>query len=149
MRARKTKLGVILLVAAWSLPLDVSAQELPDEPGPLEDHAAFLKLRPGYQDCLDAAGGAMPTMIRCNGAEYTYQDKRLNTVYRKLIREVTSDDRRSLVAEERDWIAKKEKDCAMPMGAGQGDILDASNCLVTYIARRATVLERRLGPAVR
>ncbi|MGN6480962.1 lysozyme inhibitor LprI family protein [Luteibacter sp.] len=145
MRSRKTKIAEMLLVAACFLPLAIRAQELPDDPGELEDHSAFLKLRPGYQDCLDAAGGVVPTMIRCNSAEYTYQDKRLNMVYGKIIRKVGAEDRRILVDEERKWIAKKEKDCALPGGAGQGDILDASNCLVLYTARRATALERRLG----
>ncbi|MGF6494972.1 uncharacterized protein YecT (DUF1311 family) [Luteibacter sp. 621] len=145
MQITKSSIAAMYLTVALSLSTGLLAQDLPDDPGELEDHSSFLKLRPGYQDCLDKAAGVVPAMIRCNDAEYSYQDKRLNAAYKKLVKKAGADARKALVDEERGWIASKERDCAIPSGAGQGDILDATGCSVTYTARRATVLERRFG----
>jgi uncharacterized protein YecT (DUF1311 family) len=145
MRSRKSKLAVILLATAWSLPLAIRAQELPGEPSALDDRNAVLKIQPSYQKCLDAPDSGMPSMIRCNQAEYRFQDKRLNDTYRLLAARLNATERKELQREERAWIAMKEKDCAIPEEAGQGDLLDAVTCSVTYTARRATVLEGRLG----
>ena len=134
-----------VLITFWLAFASVAAvaQELPGEPTALDERSIFLKLRPSYQPCLDDASG-MPAMIRCNQGEYTYQDKRLNATYKKLALTLDQTKRDALVKEERAWIALKEKDCAIPDDAGQGAMLDAVTCSVTYTARRAAVLEGRL-----
>lgn len=136
---------LLALPMTWSVVGPVFAQELPGEPSSLDARNAYLKIRPGYQKCLDAADASMPAMIRCNQAEFTYQDKRLNAAYGRLRSTLDPAAREVLVKEERAWIADKERDCAIPKDAGQGELLDALTCSVTYTARRSTVLERRLG----
>jgi uncharacterized protein YecT (DUF1311 family) len=120
-----------------------TAQSTGPAPYGLDEFSASLKLRPSYQHCLDAAGGTTPGMQDCINAEFSYQDKRLNFVYKRLMSVASASERTRLRNEEREWIVAKEKRCAVPGSPGQGDIIDSASCVVTETAKRATGLESR------
>lgn len=101
-------------------------------------------IRPSYQICLDKTGGVTPSMRDCIGAEYEYQDKRLNQAYRSLMDGLDSTGRTSLRAEERKWIAQRDRSCKPPTADdGQAQELMYRDCLLTKTAKRATALEAR------
>ena len=101
-------------------------------------------IRPSYQICLDKTGGVTPSMRDCIGAEYEYQDKRLNQAYKSLMDGLDSTGRSSLRAEERKWMAQRDRSCKPPTADdGQAQELMYRDCLLTKTAKRATALEAR------
>jgi len=102
-------------------------------------------IRPSYQTCLDKTGGVTPSMQDCISAEHEYQDKRLNLAYKTLIDGLDSNGRSSLRAEERKWIAQRDRSCKRPTADdGQAQELMYRDCLLTRTAKRATALESRV-----
>ncbi|WP_052697690.1 lysozyme inhibitor LprI family protein [Luteibacter yeojuensis] len=98
-----------------------------------------IKIRPGYQRCVDASAADAAALRSCASDEFDYQDKRLNTAYKSLMAAASDEsDRASLKAEERTWIRRKESIC----------IPTAPDCAMTQTAIRATELERRLADPV-
>ena len=126
------------------------AEQWPAHPVPTKssDVAAYreaIKLRPSLDACMKKAQGTTPGIRDCLSSEHAYQDKRLNTVYKKLMGSLSPDKRTALRDEERQWIAFRDKFCAMDPEPGQGQELEADECLVDQTADRATELEARLG----
>lgn len=103
--------------------------------------------RPQYQRCLDASGGVTPTMQDCIDAEYAYQDRRLNQVYRRLIARLPKAEAARLRERQRAWIGKRDRDCDPGAAPGQGQLLGADGCRVRKTAERATQLQAQLGRA--
>lgn len=128
-----------------------AAQQWPAHPIPTKssDVAAYreaIKLRPSLDTCMKKAEGTTPGIRDCLSSEHAYQDKRLNVAYKKLMSSLSQDQRTTLRDEERQWIAFRDKFCAMDPNPGQGQELDSAECLVDQTADRATVLEARIGP---
>jgi uncharacterized protein YecT (DUF1311 family) len=126
-----------------------SAEQWPTHPVPTQSSevAAYreaIKLRPSLDTCMKQTEGTTPGMRDCLSSEHAYQDKRLNTVYKKLMGSLSQDKRTPLRDEERQWIAFRDKFCAMDSNPGQAQELDADECLVDQTADRATELEARL-----
>ncbi|MEZ2417459.1 lysozyme inhibitor LprI family protein [Luteibacter sp. RCC_6_2] len=134
--------SIIVTTALVVVPATRAQRAVPAPYG-LDEFSASLKLRASYQHCLDASGGATPGMQDCIDAEFAYQDKRLNAVYKRLMSTASASERIVLRNEERGWIVAKEKRCAVPESPGQGDIIDSASCVVTETAKRATELESR------
>ena len=101
-------------------------------------------IRPYYQICVDKADGVTPSLQECIGAEYEYQDKRLNRAYKALMDGLDSTGRSSLRTEERKWLAQRDRSCRPPTADdGQAQDLMHRDCLLTKTAKRATALEAR------
>ncbi|MET0254254.1 MAG: lysozyme inhibitor LprI family protein [Luteibacter sp.] len=73
-----------------------------------------------------------------------FQDKRLNSSYRKLASSLSSPQREELRVEELAWVQHKESYCAPEQGAGQGQETTSADCLVGETAKRATEIEARI-----
>jgi len=80
--------------------------------------------------------------------EFTFQDARLNTAYKKLTAALDDTDRMSLKIAERQWIKAKGSTCLAPSHGGQGEELVSYDCAVVQTATRATELEERLNDPV-
>jgi|GEM_PF-609077 len=118
----------------------VAAQDA-DEPAGLDEQSAYLGIRASYRTCIDQSNGTMPSMTECAEGEFAYQDKRLNVAYGHATKAVSVERRALLRVEERDWIKRRDAECAIPAGPGQGQILDSIGCNITETARRARHLE--------
>lgn len=129
---------------------DAGVETWPMHTPPSDDSAVAaygraIKLRPSYGECLKKAAGETPGIRDCMNDEYTYQDKRLGDIYNVLIAFMGEKDRLALRREEREWIAFRDRYCAIdpdPNG-GQGIELDHGECLLDQTADRATELESR------
>jgi uncharacterized protein YecT (DUF1311 family) len=113
-----------------------------DDQGNTDD--ANIGLRPSYQQCLDDSGGVTSKLLDCNGDELKYQDKRLNTAYKAVVKSLSPNDVSQLRAEERQWITSRDSDCAPDPNGGTASTVDASGCKVEHTAKRARELEARL-----
>jgi uncharacterized protein YecT (DUF1311 family) len=131
----------LLAILAFCAPYAAAAQA---DSRDLVSQQVAIKLRPSYQKCLDATGGVTPDMKICMSAEFGYQDKRLNTAYKRLMSSMTADEKTALRADERDWIKHKESQCVPDPAGGQAEELVAYDCAVNETAGRATALEGRL-----
>ena len=101
-------------------------------------------IRSSYQTCLDKTDGVTPNMQDCIDAEYEYQDKRLNRVYKSLMDRLDSAERSSLRTEERKWLVNRDKTCVAPTAyGGQAQELVYGDCRLKTTAKRATALEVR------
>jgi len=114
-----------------------------------QDHAGQVKAiaidtRASYATCLTAASGATPDMKQCMGAEYSYQDKRLNKAYKSLMATLGKDQQTKLRSDERRWIAYRDAHCSLDPNGGQAAELDAYDCSVQETAKQAGTLEDRL-----
>ncbi|QWP79467.1 DUF1311 domain-containing protein [Lysobacter sp. K5869] len=86
-------------------------------------------------------------MQECIDAEYAYQDRRLNEVYRRLIARLSKAEAARLRERQRAWIKQRDRDCDAGASPGQGQSLDADGCLVRETAERAAQLQVRLDRA--
>ncbi|WP_252255721.1 lysozyme inhibitor LprI family protein [Lysobacter capsici] len=100
-------------------------------------------LRPSYDKCLDATGGVTPEIQDCIAEEYDFQDDRLNKVYQSLLAKLPKEDQEALRVEQRKWVSKRDAECEIDSGAGQGQRLEANDCLLEMTAKRASELEQR------
>ncbi|MFK2877528.1 DUF1311 domain-containing protein [Rhodanobacter hydrolyticus] len=100
--------------------------------------------RASYAACLTAAAGVTPSMKQCMGAEYAYQDKRLNVAYKALMAASDESQQTKLRSDERAWITYRTSHCALDQAGGQAAELDAYDCSVQETAKQARALEDRL-----
>lgn len=100
--------------------------------------------RPSYDVCFDNAGGITSIMLNCNGEEVSYQDKRLNTAYRSLMKILPPAKQQKIRQEERDWIRKRESICEEKEGSGTLADLDSAGCFLEETANQANKLENLL-----
>lgn len=100
--------------------------------------------RDSYAACLTEAAGVTPAMKQCMGAEYDYQDTRLNKVYKALMARLDKHQRAELRRSERAWIAYRKSHCVPDPNGGQAAELDAYDCSVEATARQAATLEDRM-----
>jgi uncharacterized protein YecT (DUF1311 family) len=137
---RNRFMGIALLFMATS----VSAENWPafSEPKTSAQVPAWsvkIGLRPSFKKCVDAADAVVPDTGDCIAAEYQYQDKRLNMVYKKLIASLNPDEQSKLRDEERHWIAYRDGRCQKLEPQ-----LEPENCQLNVTADRAAELEARL-----
>lgn len=109
------------------------------------NHNAAIKLRPSYQECIDGSFAATPSLLKCADDEFSFQDRRLNDVYKRLMNSSTPESKAVLRAEEREWLTMKKSRCSAGDQPGQGDEVAAADCDVGETAKRATELEARLS----
>jgi uncharacterized protein YecT (DUF1311 family) len=110
-----------------------------EQPSPSEAQA----FRPSFDKCVDGSEGVTLTMNNCLGAEYDYQDKRLNDAYQWLRKSLSGSARTALRDEERAWMASRDKSCAPDPDGGTATMLDANQCQLHKTAARAAELEKR------
>lgn len=108
------------------------------------DKASSNSTRASYATCLAAAAGVTPDMKQCMGAEYAYQDKRLNKAYKALMTALDKEQKTKLRSDERIWIAYRNSHCTVDPNGGQAAELDAYDCSVQETAKQASTLESRL-----
>lgn len=97
-----------------------------------------------YDACVDAAGAVMPDLGDCGAAWVEREDRRLNAAWTILMTKVDADTKASLLAEQRAWIAFKDKACEFYVTGdyGQnGQMLDYPACRAEVIAQRTAALK--------
>ncbi|WP_051943885.1 MULTISPECIES: lysozyme inhibitor LprI family protein [Luteibacter] len=120
-----------------------SQMTLPPDPT-LVARNAELRLRPSYQQCIDASMAATPLLLECSSNEFAFQDGRLNDAYKKLRASLNEQQRLKLRDEEREWLAGKKIQCSSGEEPGQGDLIVSATCEVVETAKRANELINRL-----
>jgi len=100
-------------------------------------------LRPSFDKCVDGSEGVTLTLNNCIGAEYDFQDRRLNVAYRLLRQKLPASASTTLRDEERAWIASRDKDCEPDPQGGTAAMLDANQCRLNKTVERAVELEKR------
>lgn len=100
-----------------------------------------------FYACVDKANTNAVAAGACLTAEHDYQDKRLNTAYKKLLSALGEKDRPSLIAAERAWIGLQDKDGTLETviyGEDTASSLQQDQNEIFRICERANVLERYL-----
>jgi uncharacterized protein YecT (DUF1311 family) len=113
----------------------------------LADATPTPGISPGYQACLDKAGGVTAGMRACAAAEDTRQEARLNAGYQALMSKLPAPRQALLRDAERAWLAFRKSDCAFAGSAFTGGTFEpvaADDCVVTLTARRADDLADQL-----
>ncbi|MBB5885792.1 MULTISPECIES: lysozyme inhibitor LprI family protein [unclassified Xanthomonas] len=98
-------------------------------------------LRPSYDTCITAAGGATPAMLECISDEHAYQDQRLNTAYKAAMAKLGEAEQHALRERQRKWIAERDEKCVADPDGGQAERVDAAECRLEMTAHRADELE--------
>jgi uncharacterized protein YecT (DUF1311 family) len=114
-----------------------------DAPPSLQPPSAPLNapVRPQYESCLDNSEGVTPVMQDCIDEEWIYQDKRLNTAYRKAMSTLSVEKKEDLRTKQRAWIKYRDTFCDAGNQPGQGQVLESEGCEVEQTAIRAAELE--------
>lgn len=99
--------------------------------------------RPYFDKCVDGSEGVTLTLNNCIGAEYDFQDKRLNDAYQRLRKGLSGSAKTALRDEERAWIASRDKSCTPDPDGGTAAMLDANQCQLSKTAAWAAELEKR------
>ncbi len=115
------------------------AYAMPTKQSEVAAHAALVKIRPTFTQCLKDAGGSTPPTKDCMDDEYSYQDKRLNRTYKQLMASLGKESGQKLRDEERRWIRWRDGRCNK-----QEAELAGYGCEIEMTADRATQLEHRL-----
>lgn len=102
-------------------------------------------IRATYDACINAAATAFTATQKCIENEYDYQDARLNRVYKKLMKQLSSPERAKLRIEERKWITYRDHQCSTNDDDSQGYRLASNDCSLEQTAKRASMLEARLS----
>lgn len=99
--------------------------------------------RPGYDACLEKAGGVTVAMIACMQAELEAQDARLNAGYRAALRALPAPRRAALTRAQRGWVAWRDAACAFELDphGGSSSRIVANSCVLQMTAERATELD--------
>lgn len=105
------------------------------------DDANGLQL--AYSQCLDRSKGAASDIQNCVGTEFKYQDARLNDAYKRLRGKLEAEWQLKLRAEERQWVAQRDKQCRGDSSDGTGQVVSTNDCTLELTAKRATELESR------
>lgn len=155
------KVGEVPSSTTSALPEDANGGQQPAAPSQSPDPANTLDptdqpkstaphdtgdaavLRPSYDECLKAAVGVVPDMQDCIGAEHEYQDGRLNKVYQALLSKLDKPGQLALRTEQRKWLTDRDAECSLDPEWGQGQRLEANDCMLEITARRASELEVR------
>lgn len=100
--------------------------------------------RPSFHACIDASEGVTAAMLDCIGAEYDYQDVRLNAAYKRAMARLAPAQRVVLRNSERRWLREREPKCmeeaAEESGGTLGTIL-RNNCMLFALIERTEWLD--------
>jgi uncharacterized protein YecT (DUF1311 family) len=99
-------------------------------------------LRPQYAECVDATGGVTPELQACIDEELTWQQRRLEEAFGKVVDGPDGVDKDRLMDEQAAYMADTTRHCsARPGEDGQGQLLDAQSCRLNRTANRADALQ--------
>ncbi len=123
-----------LFIALFSLTANTA---IADDNGSYDDRfsAAFNQCN---QQALDTAA-----KLECYDAEYVYQDKRLNAVYKKLMRSIPKSDQALLKNAQHQWIKYRDADFKLYSEYSSGTSMNifAVARQTAQVAQRAEELE--------
>lgn len=102
--------------------------------------------RTSFKQCMDASNGVTVNMMNCIGEEFDYQDKRLNTAYKRLHQVLAPADWERIRNEQRKWLASRDVGCKVSddMKGGTAEMLILADCGLQKTAIRADELETLL-----
>lgn len=103
-------------------------------------------LRTSYKTCIAQSGGVTPAIQDCIAAEADYQAGRLASAMEQMRASLHGPERRALELEQADWEMRAGTACEWNAGEeGQGQRLEANECLLQRTAARAAELSRRIA----
>ena len=115
-------------------------------PGPTRAaEAAPAATSAAFSACMDRSGGVTVAMRDCFAAETQQQDRRLNTVYRQLTRDLEAPPRAKLLRAQRAWLAYRKAECELAMAPDEGGTLalvTGDDCWLRLTAERVRQLEQ-------
>ena len=100
---------------------------------------------PAFSACMDRSGGVTVAMRDCYAAETQQQDRRLNTVYRQITRDIEAPARTKLLRAQRAWLAYRKAECELAMTPHEGGTLalvTGDDCWLRLTAERVRQLEQ-------
>ena len=100
-----------------------------------------------YEKCQDKAGGVIPSMKECDGAELQRRDAMLNQLYQELLHTVKPERQELLRRAERAWLAFMEAECAFSSSAeagGMDEPIVYNGCRLELTAQRVERLKKAL-----
>ncbi|MGY0561353.1 lysozyme inhibitor LprI family protein [Luteimonas sp. A277] len=96
-----------------------------------------------YSACMEQSNSVTSNMLDCIAAELQTQDARLNSAYRTLQAQLSSERKQELTAAQRLWIQYRDANCgfyADPEG-GTFATLASNQCVLDETTQRAEELE--------
>ena len=106
---------------------------------------------PAYDQCINASS-TNTAWSQCGGEFVQRQDDKLNAVWKKVYALTSGQSKTDLLAEQRAWIAFKDKACRLYANGDygrEGQVLGYPSCLADVITDRTRQLEaigRQLAP---
>ncbi|MFT4196651.1 MAG: lysozyme inhibitor LprI family protein [Pseudoxanthomonas sp.] len=108
---------------------------------PLDPSFIRSNSRPSYDACVDRTGGRTWDIQQCISEELTWQDARLNRLYKQALTQRPIQGRDELRNAQRAWLKLTDATCAWdPKTGGQGQMLDAQSCRLNRTINRADEL---------
>ncbi len=112
------------------------------QPALLDESYSKANLRPEYAKCIKATKGVTPEIQACQDEEYEWQEKRLETLWRKIADGPDSVEKDKLADEQAAYMEDTDNNCTWnPDEDGQGQMLDAQSCRINRYANRADALQ--------
>ena len=108
------------------------------------DDGKKIGLSSVYHVCMSHSGGVTASMLDCDGNEQDFQNRRLDSIYRRLLDDLPEGQRHILKDNEQSWIKTRESKCVQPEGSGTMGAINYSSCFLGETARHATKLENML-----
>lgn len=84
--------------------------------------------------------GNMPGMTECTQEELQTEDKRLNTEYKRVMKNLDASAKKELRTRQRAWIKARDKACKLEEDSGQAGLLNHVSCLKEWTKKRANEL---------
>ena len=97
-----------------------------------------------YATCMDKSDGTNPAWSVCGQALVDAEEARLNATWTKAYGDLEAKSKADLLAEERAWIAYKDKSCLYLANGDfgrEGQVVDYPNCRAGVIVERIKYLE--------
>lgn len=112
---------------------------------PADTQRRELAPRASFDRCLAASEGVTVEMLNCIGAEYDYQDARLNALYKRVMARLSPARQAELRASERQWLRTREPGCmAEAKKAGDGTLgqVVRNQCMLDSLIDRIEFVQR-------
>ncbi len=120
-----------------------AADAMDDDVSPRRPDDSYRKanLRPSYDTCVDASGGATPALQACGDEEFAYQRSRLRAAFAKIVEGPDGKEKDALMDAQAAYMDDTDRYCTWnPEEEGQGQMLDAQSCRLNRMANRADEL---------
>lgn len=106
------------------------------------------KTRAEYQACLDRSGAETFAMQQCGDEEMSWQDARLNRLYKQALTQLPTMEKEKLRIAQRTWLKQTDATCRWDAASeGQGQMLDAQSCRLNRTTNRADELDAMVTAA--